>query len=174
MEIQCAQCLLRPWHTGDEESLVHHANNRNVWINLADRFPHPYTRANAIEWIGIASMHTPPHDFAIIVDGVAVGGVGIILKDGIRRHTAEIGYWLGEEYWGRGIATEALKAMTEYAFKQFDLVRIQASVFDWNPASMRVLEKAGYQREAVLTQNVKKDNRIIDEYIYCLLNTHSK
>jgi [ribosomal protein S5]-alanine N-acetyltransferase len=169
MEIPCTHCLLRPWQPSDEESLVHHANNRNVWINLADRFPHPYTRANADEWIGIASKHTPLYDFAIVVDGIAVGGVGIILKEGIRRRTAEIGYWLGEEFWGRGIATEALNAMTGYAFSQFDLVRIQASVFEWNPASMRVLEKAGYQREAVLKQNVTKDHHIMDEYIYSLI-----
>ena len=170
MEIPCAHCLLRPWQSGDEESLVHHANNRNVWINLADRFPHPYTIENAREWIAPASIQTPPHDFAIVVNDAAVGGVGIILKDGIRRRTAEIGYWLGEEFWGRGIATEALSAMTEYAFAHFDIVRLQASVYEWNQASMRVLEKAGYQREAVLKQNVIKDNCLIDEYIYCQLN----
>jgi [ribosomal protein S5]-alanine N-acetyltransferase len=169
MEIQCTHFVLRPWQSGDEESLVHHADNRNVWINLADRFPHPYTIANAHEWIALASKHIPPHDFAIVVNDTAVGGVGIILNESIRRHTAEIGYWLGEEFWGRGIATDALMAMTEYAFSHFDIVRIQASVFDWNPASMRVLEKAGYQREAVLKQNVVKDNRIIDEYIYSLI-----
>jgi len=169
MEIQCTLCLLRPWQSGDEESLVHHANNRNVWINLADHFPHPYTITNAREWIALASPNNPLHDFAIVINGVAVGGVGIILKDGIRRRTAEIGYWLGEEFWGRGIATGALKAMTDYAFSHFGIVRIQASVFDWNHASMWVLEKVGFHREAVLKSNVTKDQHLMDEYIYSLI-----
>jgi len=141
MELKLMRCTLRPWRVGDESSLVHHANNRRVWRNLA-RLPHPYTAADADAWISHAAAQSPPTDFAIAVQDEAVGGIGIEIGRNVFFRSAEIGYWLGEAYWGRGIATEALRAMTEYVFTTFDLCRLQAGVFEWNPASMRVLEKA--------------------------------
>src|SRR5437764_2820360 len=147
MELKLARCTLRPWRVGDETSLVRNANNRRVWHNLS-RLPHPYTRQDADAWIARASTHVPVVDFAIVVDGDAVGGIGVELGRDVFLRSAEVGYWLGEPYWGRGIATEALRAVTEYAFATFDLCRLQAGVFEWNPASMRVLEKAGYTLEA--------------------------
>lgn len=169
MEINLQRSTLREWREGDEDSLVRHANNRAVWRNLRDAFPHPYTLSDARNWIKLANPSRPVANFAIVVDGHAVGGIGLILREDVNRRSAEIGYWLGEEYWGRGIATEALQAVTDYAFQNFDLCRIYAGVFEWNPASMRVLEKAGYELECRLRKNVTKDGKNIDELIYTVL-----
>ncbi len=166
MELRLKHCLLRSWHDGDQPSLVHHANNRKVWINLRDRFPHPYTLVDADGWIAMARRLPANTQFAIEVDGEAAGGIGLDLGQDVHRRSAEIGYWLGEALWGRGIATEALCALTEFGFARFDLCRIYACVFDWNPASARVLEKAGYQLEGRLRQSVTKAGRTIDQLLY--------
>ena len=169
MELELSKSRLRPWKPGDEESLVRHANSRVIWRNLRDAFPHPYTLANAQHWIRSANPATPVTNFAIVVDGSAVGGIGLVLKDDVFRRSAEIGYWLGEEYWGRGIVTEAVHAVTDYAFATFDLCRVYAGVFEWNHASMRVLEKAGYEYECRMRKSVVKDGEIIDELIYAIV-----
>jgi len=169
MEIKLLSCTLRRWKVGDEPSLVRHANNRNVWINLLDGFPHPYTLADAEHWIQHVSRESPIRNFAIEVDGEAVGAIGLHPKRDVYRKSAGIGYWLGESYWGRGIITEAVKALTGYAFSHFDLHRLYAGVFEWNHASMRVLEKAGYTFEARLRKGVTKDGKTIDELIYAFL-----
>ena len=171
VEVRLTKCTIRPWRPGDEESLVRHANNRKIWRNLRDAFPHPYTLENAEWWIGIAGSADPITSFAIEVDGAAVGAIGVILRDDVFRRSAEIGYWLGEEFWGRGIVTEALRAMTDYAFATWDLCRISAGVFEWNPGSMRVLEKAGYEFEARSRKAVIKDGETIDELIYVILRS---
>lgn len=144
-------------------------NNRNVWINLDDQFPFPYTIDDADTWIRRCLAEKPARQFAIVVNGQAVGGIGILLKEGIRRKTAEIGYWLGEEFWKRGITTEAVKAVTQYAFSNFDICRIQASVFSNNKASARVLEKAGIKLESCLNKGIIKDGKIFDELIYAVV-----
>ena len=164
MEIKLSRCTLRPWHKGDEVSLARYANNRNVSRNLRDRFPFPYTAADAEEWIGLTAGKTPTQHFAIVVDGSGVGGIAAEPGEGERRRSAEVGYWLGEPFWGRGIATEALRAVTDYAFATFDVIRLEAGVFGWNPASARVLEKVGYTLEAVV-----KDGRVGDRLLYALL-----
>jgi len=168
VELKLARCTLRPWRVGDEPSLVRNANNRRVWRNLS-RLPHPYTTGDADAWIGRASAQSPVTDFAIAVDGDAVGGIGVEIGRDVFYRSAEIGYWLGEPYWGRGIATEALRAVTEYAFGTFGLCRLQAGVFEWNPASMRVLEKAGYTLEARHRKNVTKDGETIDRLVFALV-----
>lgn len=169
IQLLLAGVHLRPWRRGDEESLVQYANNRNIWINLDDLFPFPYTMEDARMWIQHCVVEKPARHFAIVVRGQAVGGIGILLKEGIRRKTAEIGYWLGEEYWNRGITTEAVKAVTEYVFSNFDICRIQATVFSLNIASGRVLEKAGYTLEASMKKGIIKDGSIIDELIYAVV-----
>ncbi len=169
MELKLENCTIRSWRRGDEESLVRHANNYNVWRNLRDRFPHPYTLDDAREWIQMSNAENPQINFAIAVDGAAVGGIGLVLKDDIHRCTAEIGYWLGEEFWGRGIVTEAVRALTEWGFENFALSRIYAGVLEWNPASMRVLEKAGYQFEARLRKAIVKEGQVMDELIYAVI-----
>lgn len=171
MKMKLSKSTLRPWEPGDEESLVRHANSRLIWRNLRDSFPHPYTLADAKHWIQIANPKAPVNNFAIVVDGAAAGGIGLALKDDVFRRSAEIGYWLGEEFWGRGIVTEAVRAVTDYAFANFDLCRVYAGVFEWNRASMRVLEKAGYEFESRMRKSVTKDGETIDELIYAMIRS---
>jgi RimJ/RimL family protein N-acetyltransferase len=166
MEIPLSRSVVRTFRAGDAPSLARHANNRRVWINLRDEFPHPYALADARRFIEIVTAADPETHFAIVADGAAAGAVGLHLKKDIRRRSAEIGYWLGEEFWGRDIATEAVRAVTAYAFGRFDLARLYAGAFEWNEASMRVLEKAGYTREARLRKAVTKDGRTIDLLLY--------
>jgi RimJ/RimL family protein N-acetyltransferase len=149
---------------------VRYANNRKIWLNLRDIFPHPYTQAEAEQWIVIReSSGGPATNFAIELQGEAVGGIGCRLLDDVHHKTAEIGYWLGEPFWGRGIATVALKQTTDYAFPTFSLERLQASVFEWNLASARVLEKAGYVLEGRLRRSIFKDGRLADSLLYARL-----
>lgn len=169
MEIVLSSCTLRPWRAGDVRSLVRYADNPNVARNMRDRFPNPYRAADARAWIKRAVAETPATSLAIVVDGEAVGGVGVELGHDVFRRSAEIGYWLGEPFWGRGIATETLRAMTAYAFEQFDICRLEAGVFDWNPASMRVLEKAGYTLEGRARLSVTKGERTGDRLLYALV-----
>lgn len=145
------------------------ANNRNVWRNLKDVFPHPYTEADADRWLTAQAQAREPTDWAIEVDQLAVGGIGVTLGDGVHAKSAHFGYWLAEPYWGRGIMTDAVKALAPYAMRKFGLVRLEAPVFAWNPASMRVLEKCGWQREGVLRASAFKDGEIIDQVLYALV-----
>jgi [ribosomal protein S5]-alanine N-acetyltransferase len=169
VELKLSRCLLRPWRVGDQASLVRYANNRNVSRNLKDRFPYPYTAADADEWIKLAEAATRTTSFAIVVDGEAVGGIGIEPGTDVFRRSADIGYWLGEPFWGRGIATESLRAVTEYAFERFDICRLQAGVFAWNPASARVLEKVGYTLEGRIRLGAIKDGQLVDRLLYGLV-----
>lgn len=171
--IDCGACVLRPWRSGDEPSIVRHANNRQIWLNLRDRFPHPYTAADAAWWIDEVRGQRPTTNFAVVVDREPVGGIGLIVQPDVERCSAEIGYWLGEDYWGRGIMTAAVQAATTYAFERLALERVFAAVYEWNPASMRVLEKAGYQREGVLRRSAIKDGRVIDKVLFAALRPES-
>jgi RimJ/RimL family protein N-acetyltransferase len=166
MQIILSRCCLRPFRDGDQASIVRNANNRKIWINLRDRFPHPYTSADADAWVRQVAGQDPPTQCAIEVGGEAVGGIGITLQDDVHRRSAEIGYWLGEPFWGRSIMSEAVPAFTAYAFATFDLCRIYATVFEWNPSSGRILEKAGYKLEGRLRKSVTKDGRTIDQLLY--------
>lgn len=159
-------CALREFRRGDEPSLVRHANNRKVWLNVRDAFPFPYTPADAKAWIRMASAEALNQVFAIDVDGFAVGAIGLKPGEDVHRLSAEIGYWLGEEFWNRGIATEAVNAVTAYGFQTLEMVRIHAEVFMWNTASMRVLEKAGFVKEGVLAKSAIKDRKVIDQVVY--------
>jgi RimJ/RimL family protein N-acetyltransferase len=169
VELDLGSCTLRSWRSGDEDSLVRHADDRDVWINLRDRFPHPYTRDDARAWLRLVAESTPETNFVVAVADEAVGGIGLTLQDDVSRRSAEIGYWLGRAYWGRGIATAAVRALTDWAFAHFDLCRLYAGVFEWNPASARVLEKAGYVLEGRLRRSVTKDGRTIDQLLYALV-----
>jgi [ribosomal protein S5]-alanine N-acetyltransferase len=159
-------CMLRPWRGGDEEALVHHANNRKVWRNLTHVFPHPYTLADANDWLSAANSNPHSVHLAIEYCGQAVGGVGAIAGSGIAVTTAEFGYWLGESLWGRGLATATALAFRDHLIESGRFARLQALVFAWNPASMRVLEKIGFVREGVLRNSVTKDGTLIDAVMY--------
>jgi RimJ/RimL family protein N-acetyltransferase len=170
MRIETERLVLRRWREGDEEALVRHADNRRIWVNLRDRFPHPYTLEHAREWIGhCAAAPDPPPELAIEHAGEPIGGVGLVPLTDIARFTAEVGYWLGEPFWGRGFATEALRRFTAYAFERFPFERLEAWVFATNPASARVLEKSGYQYEATLRRCVFKDGCFLDSHLYARL-----
>jgi RimJ/RimL family protein N-acetyltransferase len=168
-ELRLESCTLRPWRRGDEPSLARHANNRSVWRNLRDAFPHPYTIGDASAWIASNLDVHPVRNFAIEIGGEAAGSIGVTPFADVHARCAEIGYWISEDFWGRGIATDAVRAATGYAFRTLGVVRVQAAVFAWNEPSMRVLEKCGYAREGVLAKSVFKDGELIDSVLYAIL-----
>ncbi len=169
MEIQFGQYVLRPFRKRDIPSLVRYADNINVARNLRDSFPYPYSAADAEGWVKFTSQQNPPRNLAIASDGEAFGGIGLRLHDDVHRCSAEVGYWIGEPFWGRGITAQALSVFTQYAFHNFTVERIYAGVFERNTSSVRVLEKAGYRYEATLQRGVIKDGVVMDELIYVTL-----
>lgn len=169
MKLVLGQCTVRSYSQADAESLAAHADNRRIWINLRDAFPHPYGLEDARRFISAALTMNPESHFAIAVEGRAVGGIGYALHTDVERVSAEIGYWLGEPFWGRGIATEALRALTAYAVKEHSLTRIYAVPYEWNPASFRVLEKAGYVLEGTMRRSAVKDGKIINQRLYAFV-----
>jgi RimJ/RimL family protein N-acetyltransferase len=166
MRLTTPSCVIRDWELTDKESLVRHADNRAVWRNLRDRFPHPYTVADADYWLTRCATLSPGTHWAIEVEGEAVGSVGFDIGEDVQARSAEFGYWLGERYWGRGIMSAAVSAVVPQVFAHYDIERLQSSVFEWNPASMRVLEKCGFLREGVLRKSVFKDGCLIDVVLY--------
>ena len=168
--LQGARCSVRPWRRTDVDALVYHANNLNVARNLRDRFPHPYTRADARFFLKHATAAEDLTNLCIEVDGVAAGAVGYVPGHDVERFSAEIGYWLGEELWGRGIATEALSLVTTHAFTELNYLRLFAVPFADNPASVRVLEKAGYEREALLRASAVKFGQPKNQWLYGRIN----
>ena len=153
----------------DVESVATYANNRKVWLNLRDAFPHPYRRTDAQRFIRAVREREPETTFAIEVNGEAIGSIGFQLHGDVERVSAEIGYWIGEPFWGRGIATAALVAVTRYAVETHGLTRVFAVPFAWNTASCRVLEKAGYVLEGRLRRSAIKDGRITDQMQYAFV-----
>jgi RimJ/RimL family protein N-acetyltransferase len=166
MNLKLRTCEIRSWRSSDLESLVRYANNRNIWINLRDRFPHPYTTRDGHAFLKHTREQRPETGFAIVVDHQAAGGIGFQLHADVERVSAEIGYWLGEPLWGRGIMTEALVALTEYAIATHGLTRVYAVPFAWNRGSCRVLEKAGYVLEGRLRRSAVKDGQVTDQLQY--------
>ena len=169
MLLTLKKCAVRSWRTSDAESLLRHANNRNIWLNLRDAFPHPYTKHDARAYIRSVRDRSPETTFAIAVDDEAVGSIGFVLRTDVERVSAEIGYWLAEPFWGRGITSEALAALTRYAIDTHRLTRIYALPFAWNLASCRVLEKAGYVLEARLRRSAIKDGQVTDQMQYAYI-----
>jgi RimJ/RimL family protein N-acetyltransferase len=166
MRLPLGVCEVRSWRRDDADALVEHADNRSVWLNLRDRFPHPYTRRDAREFLASVVGTRPETSFAIEVDGAAVGGIAFRVQTDVERIGAELGYWLGERYWGRGIATAAVRAVTEHALGAHDLRRVFALPFAHNRASARVLEKCGFELEGVLRASALKDGRVLDQLLY--------
>lgn len=166
MTIQCGPCLVRSWRYGDEERLHQHANNKSIWLNLRDTFPYPYTQVDAQRWIQFVVDPFEETNFAIDVEGEAVGNIGLRIGEDIDRRSAEVWYWLGENYWGRGIITAALRAITDIAFSDLSLIRVEAMPFGRNTASIKVLEKAGYQREGIMRWSAVKEGIVLDKVLY--------
>jgi len=169
MELTLSSCVVRSFRSADAEPLARHADNRKIWLNLRDAFPHPYAVGDARNFIKSLRGRVPETVFAIEVGGEAAGTVGFVLRHDVERVSAEIGYWLAEPFWGRGIATEALGAITRHAIATHKLTRVYAVPFAWNTASCRVLEKNGYVLEARLRRSAIKDGVIIDQLQYAFI-----
>jgi [ribosomal protein S5]-alanine N-acetyltransferase len=165
---------IRPWTPNDLHNLVTYANNWNIAKNLTDKFPFPYTETDGKEFIEWATQDFPMHILAIDIAGEAAGGIGIHPQDDIHKKNAELGYWLGEPFWGRGIMTRAVKQMTDFAFNTYDIDRVFARPFGTNKASQRVLEKAGFTIEAKFANVLYKHGEYMDEFIYAIRRENRK
>jgi [ribosomal protein S5]-alanine N-acetyltransferase len=166
MRADLGVCVVRAWRPDDGPSLARHADNRRIWTQLRDRFPHPYRLRDANAFLAKACDQDPVTHFAIEVDGEAAGGVGLQLHEDVERVSAEIGYWLGEAHWGRGIVTTALREVTWHALATLGLTRVFALPFATNVASVRVLEKAGFALEGRLRRSAIKEGVVVDQLLY--------
>ncbi len=171
MEIITPCSILRNWRPLDAKSLVKHADNPRIAAKMRDAFPSPYKMADAEQFISMATGSTPHLFLAIEFGGEAVGGIGIHLQDDVRHRSAEIGYWLSESLWGKGIITDAVRSLVPIAFKRYDLIRLEAGIFSNNPASMRVLEKCGFFYEAVCKDAITKNGILLDEVVYVFFSS---
>lgn len=169
MVIEASTFRLRPWAADDADSLCKHANNEKIAMNLRDGFPNPYSHADAVSWIKMVMNNKKDLIFAIEVNGEACGGIGLHGMSDVYRYNAEIGYWLSEKHWGKGITTEATRLLVALGFEKYSWTRIYAGIFSANTASMRVLEKCGFRKEAVFTRSVKKRGVFLDEHVYSIL-----
>ncbi len=169
MMIKCDKCVLRKWEKSDLESLVKHANNYKIARNMRDLFPHPYTLNDGQVWIKIANSNEFGHYFAITINDEAVGSIGLTIGTDIERISAEVGYWLGEEYWGKGITSSALKCLTDYGFNDLGLERIFSVPLEENIASRRVLEKNGFKLEGIMRNSVIKFDKIHNQALYSII-----
>ncbi len=161
------QVKIRPWKQEDKEPLAAIANNFNIWQNLRDRLPHPYTPEDAEDWINFNKNILPTLNFCIEVDGQVAGSIGLTPQIDVHRNNMEIGYFLGEPFWHKGIATRAVGLLLQYVAEVFPHIsRIYAPVFERNKPSMRVLEKNGFHLEAILKRSVIKNNIVLDEYLW--------
>ena len=165
-----SKITLRPLQLIDSTSIAFHANNRLVSDNLRDVFPYPYTETDAIQFVQMASAKLPTTEFAISVSDEVIGVAGIILKEDIYRNNGEIGYWIGQRYWGEGVGTWVVGELVRIAFEDFTLYRVYAEVFENNIASARVLEKNGLIKEATLKNAIIKNGVRQNLNIYSIIN----
>jgi ribosomal-protein-alanine N-acetyltransferase len=170
MRIDIGHYTIRDWSPDDSVSLAKYANNPRVAANLRDGFPSPYTQSDAEAFLSNVASQSPRTVFAIASDEEAIGSIGLMIGRDVHRFTAELGYWLAEPFWGKGIMTSAVVAITDYGFAQFNLNRIYAEPFTPNLASARLLEKAGYSLEGTLRASVVKDGQVLDQFMYAKIN----
>jgi len=169
MILKSKKITLRPPTKADIPALASIANNKKIFDNVRDLFPHPYTLKDAENFIEFIHSKKSREIFAIEFEGQLAGFGGVHLQEDVYRKTGEIGYWLGEDFWGKGIATETVKLLVKYGFEELELIRIFAGVFEHNLGSMRVLEKAGFEKEGILRKAVIKNGEILDEHRYAIL-----
>ena len=164
-------CRIRKWELSDARDLAMAISNKKIQNNLRDGLPYPYTEQDGAVFISdmLSADENETFAFAITIDNKVIGSIGVFRQDNIHRLTAELGYYIAEEYWGRGIMTEAVRQTCEYVFDNSDIIRIYAEPFAYNIASCRVLEKAGFQYEGTLRNNAVKNGKIIDMKMYSLL-----
>lgn len=170
------KCRIRKWELSDAKDLAAALSNKKVQDNLRDGLPYPYTEQDGKEFISamLSAEENETFAFAITVNNMVIGSIGIFRQGNIHRQTAELGYYIAEEYWGKGIMTEAVKQICEYIFAKSDIIRIYAEPFAYNIASCRVLEKVGFQYEGTLRSNAVKNGRVIDMEMYSLLKAEIK
>ena len=170
------KCRIRKWELSDAKDLAAALSNRKVQDNLRDGLPYPYTEQDGKEFISamLSADENETFAFAITVNNMVIGSIGIFRQGNIHRQTAELGYYIAEEYWGKGIMTEAVKQICEYVFANSDIIRIYAEPFAYNIASCRALEKAGFQYEGTLRSNAVKNSKVIDMKMYSLLKEEIK
>ena len=166
MIIKCDKCTLRKWKTSDLENLVKNANNYNVASTLRDAFPYPYTVEDGKEWIEFAGNEEWGHNFAITTDDKAIGCIGLIVGKDIERKSSEVGYWLGEDHWGKGIASSAMEGIVKFAFTNLKLERIFEVPLEHNIASRKVLEKNDFILEGILRNSVFKSGKLHNQALY--------
>lgn len=163
------QIIVRPWRREDASQLALISNNRNIWNNVRDMLPSPYTVMDAMQWISHCTQQDPALNFAVEYDGQVAGSIGCVPQTDIHRKNMEIGYFIGEPYWGKGIATEAVRQLVAYIQERFSVIRLFAGVFEHNTASMKVLQKNGFYLEGIHRKAIIKNNEILDEYIWVKL-----
>lgn len=157
---------LRPWAEADAPSLARHANDREVWRFMSEGFPHPYTLELAQQWVRHGHVDFGGDNWAVSFEGQAVGGAGLHQDSGGLRCNAEIGYWIGQSFWGRGVGRRVAAALTQQAFNRAEVTRVFAPIHADNPRSMRVVESIGFVREALLRRSAIKDGRVIDRVLW--------
>ena len=169
-------CRIRKWELSDAKDLAAALSNKKVQDNLRDGLPYPYTEQDGKAFISamLSADENETFAFAITVDDMVIGSIGIFRQGNIHRLTAELGYYIAEEYWGKGIMTEAVKQICKYVFANSDIIRIYAEPFAYNKASCRVLEKIGFQYEGTLRSNAVKNGKVIDMKMYSLLKEEIK
>jgi ribosomal-protein-alanine N-acetyltransferase len=160
---------LRPWEISDLDSLLLYANNPNIARNMTNGFPHPYTKEAGSNFIAMAKTKKPLSIFAICINNEAIGGIGVHPQQDIHEKCAELGYWLAETFWGKGITSIAVLKMIDFAFQNFDIVRLYARPFSSNIGSQKVLEKCGFSLEAKLKKSIYKNGVYLDELIYSIV-----
>ena len=166
-------CKIRKWKLSDAKELVMAISNKKVQDNLRDGLPYPYTEQDGIDYISsiISADESETFAFAVTAEDKVVGSIGVFRQGNIHRQTAELGYYIAEKYWGKGIMTEAVIQICKYVFEKSDIICIYAESFAYNAASCRVLEKAGFQYEGTLRSNAVKNGKLIDMKMYSLLKT---
>jgi RimJ/RimL family protein N-acetyltransferase len=166
VKLKIGKYIIRDWRPNDAASIVKYANNRKIWLNLRDAFPHPYRFSDAENFLSNIAQQNPRTIFAIADDKKAIGSIGLIIGEDVHRFSAEMGYWLAEPFWNKGIMSRAVLRFTEFATEKFTLNRIFAEPFVENTASVRVLENAGFVLEGTLQASVFKDGKVLDQFLY--------
>lgn len=164
---------IRKWELSDAKDLSAALSNKRIQDNLRDGLPYPYTEQDGKEFISamLAADENDTFAFAITVSGKVIGSIGAFRQGNIHRKTAELGYYIAEEYWSKGIMTEAVKQLCDYVFSHTDIIRIYAEPFAYNIGSCRVLEKAGFQYEGTLRSSAVKNGNVQDMKMYSKLRT---
>jgi len=166
MKLKIGKYMIRDWRIVDAPSVAKYANNKKIWINLRDGFPYPYQLSDAENFLSKVDQQNPRTVFAIANDKEAIGSIGLMLGEDVHRFTAEMGYWLAEPFWNKGVMSEVVSRFTDFAFEKFELNRIFAEPYIGNTASVSVLEKAGFVLEGTLRASVFKDGKVLHQLLY--------